>query len=451
MKIIVRSGIIISLAILAGYAFLWHFVSSGSNITRRLDNLSSNPNPIIRHFSPTWRSIKKILDVPYLLRSTSHVSSLPHYAVTISNTDFIELIANLPDYPREYKLLEDDKYSTRGSFAYESYYSDQAEIRFRGVSPNHWNAIKKSVQINLPPAQPLQGRTTYRFFLSEDKGWVNAMLWNHISQKLRIMTPAVTPARLAINGKEVGVYLLIEGWEPSLLDRYEKLAGNIFSNKNIETNITDLWRSDQISQWYNRSDPAVPATSYPELAQLLHVVSETPDEEFAREIPQILDMDTFYRWTVATVLSGNFHQGNIANMNFYFNPETKKFEPILFDATISPLGEVIDVRNHRVVNRILQHKEFRQTFDSLLTQYIRDTQNLQDDLTFYDTKKNELRLDIFSDTSKIQTSLEAMQQIQRDRANYIHTYMTLQKMLREENGFRYTFAEETYPLHDLAN
>src|SRR3989344_2302852 len=433
-------------ALLSGFFLLRLLITQEAPIIRRLDNITSNPNPLIRHFAPTWRSLKKTVDIPYLIRSSSYTSSLPVYDITISTKDQVELLLNLPDYPREYKLLENFKKTVIGAFAHDTYLNQQAEIRYRGVSPNHWNAVKKSIQVNLPPEEPLDGRTTYRFFIGEDKGWIKSLLWNHISDKLGIMSLDSKPAKLTINGKDMGVYILIEGWEPSLLVRYKKPYGPLFSNKNIETNITDLWRSDQIDQWYNRNEPDVPATSYPELEHLLTIVADSPDGGFAKEIPHILNVDAFLRWSMATVLSGNFHQGNIANMNFYFNPETRLFEPILFDAAPSPIGETVDVQNHRLVNRLLQIPAYRTAFESLVRGYVESEENLQEDLRFYDAQTNAILYDIYQDTQKIQTSLEAMASIKRDRDTYTYNVRALRTMLDAHGTLRYTFADEQYPL-----
>jgi len=478
MKSLARISILICAAVLGGYALLWHLVTIQAPIIRRLDNISSNPNPLIRHFSPTWRSLKKSLDIPFIIYAAFHPSSLPVYSITLSKQAKIDLLANLPDYPRQYKLLEDNKKTVTGAFDYGAYHTDQAQIRYRGVSPNHWDAVKKSTQVSLPKKSPLEGPAVYRFFIGEDKGWVRPMMWSHIAEKLGIMALDTQPARLIVNGKDMGVYDLIESWEPSFLNRYGKPAGPLFSDKSTDAHNVDLWRSDQISEWYDRNAPTVPAESYPQLAELLRIVSQTSDAEFAREIPAILDMPSFLRWSVVTILSGNFHQGNLANMNFYFNPETKKFEPILFDATPSPIGPpvdprkrnfyfnhetkkfepilfdatpsplmaTVDLRNHRVVNRLLQNDTFRKEFESLLAAYVSDDKNLKDDLASYDQWAEKIKPAIFADTAKIETSVEAMQFIQDDRDYYEYNYLALQKMFRENGRFLYTFADETYPL-----
>jgi len=485
MKSYARIWVLVcAVAAIGGYALLWHLVAAGAPIIRRLDNISSNPNPLVRHFSPTWRSLKKTLDIPFIIYAAFHPSSLPVYSITISKQAQITLLTDLPDYPRQNKLTtEYDKKNVTGGFGYGTYHTTQAQIRYRGVSPNHWDAVKKSTQVNLPKKSPLEGRTAYRFFLGEDKGWVRPMLFDHIADKLGIMALGAQPARLIVNGKDAGVYDLIEGWEPSLLDRYGKPAGPLFSNQNTNTKNVDLWRSDQISEWYNRNEPLVPAESFPQLVELLRVVSQTSDAEFAREIPAILDIPTFLRWSVVTILSGNFHQGNIANMNFYFNPETKKFEPILFDATPSPIGPpanprkrdlyfnhetkkfepilsvaapgsaeaTVDLRNHRVVNRLLQNDAFRKEFESLMAAYVSDDKNLKDDLAFYDQWAEKVKPAIFADTAKIQTSIEALEFIQDDRDYYEYNYLTLQKMFRENGRLRYTFADETYPITPVTN
>lgn len=435
------------LALLVAAGLLGYYLVTQQNFIPRLDAISSNPNSFIRHFSPTWRSLKKLIDMPYIVMTGFQTSILPVYEITISPQDQVNLLLNLPDYPREYKLLEDFKTSVVGEFAHESYYTQNAQIRYRGVSPNHWNAAKKSLQVNLPDDSPLEDRTTYRFFIGEDKGWVWASLWDHIGDKLGVITLQVTPAEVVINGKHMGVYNLIEGWEPSLIARYGKPPGPIFSNKNIEINAVNLWQPDQAFQWYNRNEPTVPIESYPEFMRLVTLVAEAPDDEFAREIPHVLNIDTFLPWTLVSILAGgNFHQGNNANQNFYYNPETGLFEPILWDVALSPLADTIALANNRPVNRLMHIPAFRKQLESMARAYVEDPAQFEDDIALYDTITAYMLPAVYRDTVKIQTSYEVQTVIARERATYEQNVKKLRTMLKNNGSLPFVFADETYPL-----
>lgn len=437
---------VIFLAVVTG-ASAFFFLPS---LIPRLDAISSNPNPLIRHFSPTWRSLKKIADIPYLLAGMLRSGdSLPRYEIKLTKNDLSNLLTNLPDYPEENRLYESYKQSVKGTFRFSDYETTDAKIRYRGVSPNHWNALKKSIQVNLPKEKPLKERTVLRFFIGEDKGWVKGLLWNHLAEKLNLMSPKMEAVELLINKKPRGVYMLVEGWEESFLERYGRALGHLFTNKSIPVTKPDLYRPESAFQWYDRFEEERSGETFPELNYFLSLVGSAPDDIFEKEIENILDMDIFLRWTLAVMLSGDFDQlSNGANINFYINPATGKFEPIFFDAALNKLSDPIDLKNHRVVNRVLAIKRYREMFEAIAVGYVSDPKNLADDLAFYDAAEKKILPAIYRDSAKIQTSFEAKQKIRADREAYEHNFLTLKRMLEGKGTPRFRYADETYPLSE---
>lgn len=415
----------------------------------RLDAISSNPNPLIRHFSPTWRSLKKIIDIPYLIYGYGSFtpSTLPVYEILLTRNDRINLLNNLPDYPKKNRLNEEFKKAIKAEFRYGSYATNDAKIRYRGTSPNHWNAIKKSMQVNLPSEAPLDDRTVLRFFIGEDKGWVKGFLWNHLAEKLNLMSPKIGAVELIINKKPMGVYMLVEGWEESFLERNGRQIGRLMANKSL-TDISkpDFLLAKSAPLWYDRNEETSDTATIPEFNYFLWLISAAPKNVFEKEIENILDMDYFLRWTLATIFSGNFHQGNGANLNFYFNPATGKIEPIFFDASPTKLGDAIDVSEHRLVNRVLQNDRYRAQFEKIARAYVKNSLNLVDDLSFYDAAATALLPAIYRDTQKIQTSFETKQKIRAHREMYWHNIITLQRMFEKNGVLTFSYANETYPL-----
>src|SRR3989344_438518 len=390
------------------------------DIIARFDDISSNPNPIIRHFAPAWRSAKKIIDIPYIVRGAFAKNTLPIFEITLSRNDQFNLINNLPDYPEENRLYEEFKNSIKAEFRYGDYSTNDAKIRYRGNSPNHWNALKKSWQINLPQDKPVGDLTTLRLFIGEDKGWIKVFLWDHIAKKLNVMHPKAEPVWLRVNNEDMGAYIMIEGW-----DERQK----IFTLKNLPI-AGDRLRPEGSHAWYDRSNPDAPGDSSPELVKLLTITAESSNEEFQREIATVIDIDAFLQWAAMVTLSGNFHkQSNVDNLNFLLNKDTKKIEPIFFDGDLTPLGEYVDISEHRIINRLLSYKPWREQYENILKSYVLEEKNISEDLEFYDAMTKKFILSIYRDTTKIQTSLEARRQIKTERDIYEHNFSALRTML----------------------
>lgn len=414
-----------------------------------LDIIAYNPNPLIRHFAPTWRSFKKIIDIPYLITGIFSTKDVPVYTIKLTKNDLRNLLNNLPNFPEENRLYEEFKSTVKAEFSYGDYKATDAKMRYRGKSPNHWNALKKSWQIQLPKDKPLGDRTTLRFFIPEDRGWAQIFLWNQIRKDLGLITLEASPARLVINERNFGIYILIEGWEESLFEKHARQFGKIFSDKNIDTRgtNTDLLVPEGAYRWYNRNDPEEKdGNQYPELVYLLWLTANAPDNIFEKEIGNILNTDTYMRWMVTAILSGNFHPGNNReNMNLYFDPSTGQLEPISIDANITPLAEKIDLSDNRIVNRLLQNKVFRLQFELLANSYLSDTKNLEKALEVYDKELAILRDAAYRDTTKIVTSYEVTKTLEKDRRIFEENFRTLTNMLKTKS-LDFNFANETYPL-----
>jgi len=431
----------IIIAILGSIVFL-----AWPGTIQRLDIISSNPNPLIRLFAPTWNSLKHIGDLPYIALYILRGSNLPLYEITLSAKDKTTLLENLPDYPRVGAMWEEYKKSVKGEFQTGDFYTDDADIRIRGVSSNHWNAVKKSWQINLPAEQPLGERTTIRLILPEDKGWVFHAMNATRARELGLISPDVTYVRLHINGTDMGIYHLVEGWEESMLEKNGRGLAPLFSNINLDIRDVDLVRPDSLHIWENR----FAKKTYPEandvLAYFVDLIANAPADIFEREFPHIVDMDMYYRWLVITALSGNFHQSNIANQNWYLNPATGKLEPILFDTALYAMEDNLPLDLNRLVNRTMQVSAFRKAFSEMLQEYLADESHKDRALAQYDELSRMIRVDILQDTKKIQTTAAVLRHIEEERVIVEKNYDTLRRMLEETGTIAFVFTNETYPV-----
>jgi hypothetical protein len=416
--------------------------------SERLDLIASNPNSIIRHFAPTWRSLKKMLDVPYFIGPALSSSELPVFNLTLTAADRTNLLDNLPNYPNEDRLTESFKRaSVKGEFRYEDYATSDARVRYRGISPRHWNAVKKSWHVNLPDENPLNGRTDFRFFLPEDKGWVISDLLEERGKSLGLITPEVSYSRLSVNSIDFGIYLLIEGWEESLLERHGKPVGPIFSNKNLSDTNPDLFRAQSLALWENRFQDNADGIPFEALHYFLDLVENAPDDMFEKLLPEILDMPSFYKWTFGVVLSNSFQQvTNSANQNLYFNPETGKFEPIFFDVAFLPFEGAIDISRNRLVNRVMSINTFRNDFYTIARPLFADNSFIEKDLRFYDKTYDSIKSDIASDTKKLQPTALVFAQIKKERDMLENNFKELAKIFNSDGELPFVFAEESYPL-----
>ncbi len=410
---------------------------------RYLDILYQNPNSIVRHFAPTWRTLQKISDLYYLPRSAFYSSKLPHYELTLSRVDFITLLEALPKLEGGKPLLTDaDKQEVRAKFRAGDFTAD-VRVRQRGLLPNHWSARKKSWNISFLNTT-FNNSTALRLVLPEDRGWAAEFLEAERARKLGVLTPNLEFVRLKINGKDYGVYTSIENWEPSFFKNKGREVGEIFAEQDLE-DTRDIFRLEAIDLWQARINPT--DQKYQDrLANFLYIVSETSDYEFARRIPSILNMDAYYGWALEVLLARNYHSKNEGNLNFYFDPSRGMFEPIAFDMFSWELGAEFDVSQNRLLNRILKHKPFRKEFERRAREYVNNPKNLEEDLAYYDTATKSVAKDIMSDFAKLPPTQDFLDASAEHRKHIISNIEKIKSWLEGGKSIPMQFANETYPL-----
>lgn len=419
-----------------------------SRLIYRLDLLPENSNAFIRHFAPTWRSLKKIIDLPYVVRYVFHTTDLPKYELSINDPNLKVLISNLPNYPEEKYLTEEFKVTQGATFITHLFSATNTDVRFRGGSSIHWDSFKKSWQIQLPRENLLGSKRNIRLVLPEDRGWIEESLNMYHAKKLGLLAPDFSYVRLFVNENDMGTYLLIEGWEEDFLETNNRPLGPIFAEKDTYTD-TDLLLPENISFWEDRMVSGGVRTDTQTLEYFLKLLAYAPDELFGIYLPSILDMESFYKWNLVNLLAGTFHQVNIQNQNIYFNNATGKFEIIAFD--IGPnekLENGFDTGKNRLINRALSNSKFRHEFEKVVSAYVADGKNLEDSLSYYDELVNTLKPEFLSDFNKLPTNLEALRDIRTSREVFEYNFYVIKDMIEKEEMLDIVFGEEIYPLEE---
>ena len=147
-----------------------------------------------------------------------------------------------------------------------------------------------------------------------------------------------------------------------------------------------------------------------------------------------------------SLLARNYHQKNLGNLNFYFNPARGLFEPIAYDMFSADLTDTYEAYHNRLLNRIMRHEPFRKQFEKMARAYVENPQNLADDLAFYDETTKQIEKDIMADTAKLVPTRDFFSYYRAHRQTIIDNVAKIRRWLADGGSLPITFAEETYPL-----
>lgn len=423
--------------------------------TKPLLRLQLVQSPLVQFFLHTYRSLRKVADIPYLPYQFVK-DDLPVYDITINVVDIARMNAALPDDFVKGRLTDKYKLEVRASFSADGY-EDRINIRYRGRGPNHWNAYKKSFHVQFDSDNPFHGTTALKLIIPEDRQYAVEPLNNYRAKKLGLFAPQPWFVRVRLNGEDLGVYHAIPHWTRALTDRngFGEFA-NIFGV--IDLQLAELTGKNffdpaNISFWedYTRNADINPPTSAgggvnlsakERLTEFLNIIHHAPDELFEQALPVLVDMDALYDWLIIQTLAASAHQNTAVNIILLYNPATGRFQPVPWDAQLY-LYHPINLATHPLIGRTLQNLSFRQEYLNRLRTYVEDPKNLEADLLFFDTTRNQIEHALFKDTAKLPLNFQVTRDLQEDRKLIEQNFKTVQTLFAQHREQEIIIGEYT--------
>ena len=309
------------------------------------------------------------------------------------------------------KLEKDPKNNVKANFTY----GDKAykvKIKHKGFDKKHLAFKKKSWTILFDKEELfLDKYTKISFTVPVDRRYLVEELNMYRARKMDMLVPDTWMGELNINGKNSGVYFINQNFDQNFLalnQRYDQ--ANLYQ--------ADLDYYGKIYKDINKWDKYVneessPINNHSDVYQLLEIL-KLNDQDFLQNIFNIIDKDNFYKWAVHALMTHSQQQDYLHNLRAYFDPTKGKFEFIPWDVLIYEPHADIDVDYNPLLTRVLLIPEFMHQRNTYLWDYVKDENNLQDDLAYYDKLTEDTAVGFKQDRVK-QFSNKAV-------ANYIKLY-----------------------------
>ena len=391
--------------------------------------------PIAQHFVHTYFSIRKVSDIlffPYIFAK----NELPTYSLRISSDNINRLNERLSIDPISGKLKDENKIFVKAYFTSTESgleYDDYVKVRYRGLSANHWNSLKKSLRIQFPDENYFNGVRLMNFVTPYDRGYFIEPLNMYRAKKLGLIDLEMYFSRLHINGFDSGVYLTFEHWSPEFLAKKSLPESPLFGVRDeLEMSHTDpLYYKNYLDEDGTRDNE--------ELRAFLRLLYEADDKTFKSLIPEILNMESFYKWSVLNIVSGTNHQDESHNTILYFNGVTGKFEIIPWDLNVGdPKIRPYNDAHSVLMNRVFSINAFKTRRNEILDEYLKDDTNLLDDLSFYDGLYADTKKEFFNDSYKLHNNLKFLKTVRDDRKLIIENWENAKKVLGHSITYSYT-------------
>lgn len=342
-------------------------------------------------------AVKKIRDWPYVFyRFQKH--KIPVYNIIIDPVKVAEL--------DEYYLKEKDNYNRQTIYKKAVFIGDDgqkydAKVTYRGDQEVHLIFPKKSWRVVFEDQNLFRNTKALNLIIPEDRLFLVEELNNYRAKKMGLPVPESRFVFLEVNGRNIGIYWEVEQWGKEMLEKNQLSPDtNLYGERGFGSEF--LYQD--ITAWTKYvENPLLPAEDHSDLKRLLDVLNNNSDQYFYDNIGNILDLGNFYRWQAHSALAGGLSQDSFHNARLYFDNTLGKFKFIPWDVNMSRLDDRFKTAglNHNPVSRRVITSP-RMLFESnrALWDYLKDENNLKDDLKFYDKAYRRVRNEFYRDTLK---------------------------------------------------
>jgi len=371
----------------------------------------------------------KFLDVFYFFHQFGS-SNLPVYDLVIQPANLEELNQSLPGVDGCPSFLEEHQKKVPATFIYNNQ-KYKVKVRYHGGAAAHWQGKKKSWQIIFSETNLFNGMRKINLVIPEDRAFSLEHLNHYRAKKMGLLVPETRFIVLKVNGRNPSAYFEIEGWSEEFLEKHGILESNLYTERDMPAYHVDP--VDILSQtiyWKKHVNRQDAVDDFSEIKLLVDLITQASDEEFYQKIPNLLDMDDFYKWQAHSILAGSIHQDFIHNMKLYFDPALGKFKLIPWDQEQRDQDRFMDLHYNTLVSRILKNPQFIHQRNKILWDYVKNEENLKDDLEFYDQTYQQIKTAFYQDKIKIYSNFHFDRQVEERRGLLIKQYRNIQNTLK---------------------
>ena len=188
----------------------------------------------------------------------------------------------------------------------------------------------------------------------QDPTYLSEQFCRELFIQAGIPTPRATAAQVELNGRDLGLYVLVEGWDREFLQRHFKDASGTLYDGGFVKDITDPLAVNSGKDVDNQADRK----------KLADAVKESDLARRLERLNEVLDVDRFLTFMALDVMLWDWdgYAMNKNNWRLYHDPSTDRlvFMPHGLDQMLwKPEGSILPRFEGRVAQAVLEIPELR--------------------------------------------------------------------------------------------
>lgn len=329
----------------------------------------------------SWQDYKKNFIKRIYLNGISNYQYLPEILYIVlknafSKLDTVDLEIDLNNLllienNRKQKLLDINSENIDAK-AFLLYKDKKIEtiIRLKGDRKIHFeNQKKSSYKLNLSGSNVFKQLTSFSIQKPRIRNYVNEWIFHEMAKEIGLIGLHYEFVNFNINNQNKGLFVIEEGFSNNLLKKNNKRKGPIFGlNEDYEMNNFFEAKFDpyQLNFWLKKKNKTLFLEAKNKLSSL---------KDRSLNLEEIINVKMWADYFVLCDILFSHHGALPKSVKFYYNPNSKLFEPLPFDGhkippyDYSPLIE--DFFNHNTIFDIANKNSFKNQNEKNFTEWLR--------------------------------------------------------------------------------
>lgn len=241
--------------------------------------------------------------------------------------------------------------------------SERVKTRYMGDNHWHWLYPQKSWKVKTKAGNPIRNRRLFNLKNPPTIGVFEDEIASDLAKDLGLISPAVHPVKMLVNGVYAGLYLWWDIADESLLRRYRRMPGSIYSGDGAPFKPDGTCRLFLEEQFWKKDGArnAESAADRRDIQMLIRAINDESPQAFRAFADDHISLPQFGRFTALDRLLGGQHHDYSHNHKLYFDPYKGKFEPIEWDFAFWRLGQRkpgLDQSLNPLLLRVRQQPEY---------------------------------------------------------------------------------------------
>lgn len=218
----------------------------------------------------------------------------------------------------------------------------KVKIKYRGDMVYHFGYYKKSMRVKTKKGTLFNGMRSFNLITLKSAEQIRNYLSYKLASTMGLIVPKAEIVNVAINGKNQGLYLLVEQLNENMLRKQKLMPGDLYKGELVAKDTYEgaatrslfdhpsLWGKASFNNHY-KEDSLRPLEHLIKTVNLCGSNIEIEWVAGCRDVGKYMDMQSWGIFNAFEIMTQSYHYDDMHNWRLYYDPARGRFFPIVWD------------------------------------------------------------------------------------------------------------------------